>query len=376
MLELLPSDVVKVESGALQQVLVVSGSVRALQQASVKAKVAGEVKQVFVREGEMVRAGQVLAQIEQSDYLARIEQSRGALRAAQGQLEIANNTRNNNRQLKKQNFISQNALDTAESQAAIAIANLESAKGALDVAQKALQDTVVRSPIDGTVSTRNVQPGEKVSPDARLFDVLDLRQLEMEISVPSNEVGKLSLGQTVKLEIDGLAQNLAGSLVRISPATQSGSRSILAYVKIENTQQILRVGMFGQAKVVLKQQDQVVKIPASALYFEEGERAAQTANATNATSGAERANVYLIVDNKLQRQAVLTGAMGEDGQGAAVEIKSGLAAGAQIIKTNLGNLNPGTQVKITPLKPVQAKPAPAASAATSNHVKPAPASAQ
>lgn len=341
-LELLPSDVWRVERGALQQVLTVSGTVRALEQAVVKAKVAGEVKQVFVREGETVKAGQALVQIEQADYLARLEQSRGALRAAQGQLEIARKTRNNNLQLKKQNFISQNAADTSESQYVIAQANFDSAKAALEVAQKAVQDTNLHAPVSGVVSMRYVQPGEKVSPDARLLEIVDLRQLELEIAVPSSEITSLSRGQKVFLEIEGVSPSLEGSISRINPATQAGSRSILAFVKLAMTQQQLRVGMFAQAKVVLQQQDDVLKIPQSALYFVEGEKA------------AKQAYVYLITDGKLQMQSVVPGVLGEDAQGTMVEIKSGLQAGQQIIKTNLGNLNPGTAVAVSKLKPVAA----------------------
>lgn len=341
-LELLPSDVWRVERGALQQVLTVSGSVRATEQAVVKAKLAGEVKQILVREGETVKAGQILARIEQADYLARVEQSRGALKAAQGQLEIARKTRNNNLQLKQQNFISQNAADTAESQYVIAQANFDSAKAALDVAQKALQDTNLYAPVSGVVSVRNVQPGEKVSPDARLLEIVDLRQLELEMAVPSSEIGSLANGQRVMLEIEGIAAKVEGNISRINPATQAGSRSILAYVKLQPGPQQLRVGMFAQAKVVLQQQDDVLRIPQSALYFVEGEKA------------AKQASVYLIVDGKLQLQSVATGALGEDAQGTMIEIKSGLQAGQQIIKTNLGNLNPGTAVALTKAKPVAA----------------------
>jgi len=118
------------------------------------------------------------------------------------------------------------------------------------------------------------------------------------------------------------------------------------YVKVEQAidkrEQPLRVGMFGQASVLLSTQSNVVKVPTSALYFMEGEGASQ----------GKQANVYVIEKGVLRPQPVVTGSQGEDEDGAAVEVKSGLAAGAQIIKVNLGNLNAGTLVKVTNPKPL------------------------
>lgn len=358
-LELLPSDVKLVSAGNLAQVLSFSGSLRAMNQASVKAKVAGEVKEVLVREGESVQKGQLLAQIEHSDYLARVAQAKASLQAAEGQLEIAVNTRKNNQQLQQQKFISKNALETSESQFAIALANVAASKAALDVSQKALQDTKVFAPMAGIVSSRTVQPGEKVSPDARLLDVVDLAQMEMEVAVPSFQIAQLKTGLPVRINLDGISANIPGSISRITPSAQSGTRSILMYVKIDQAidkrEQLLRAGMFGQASVLLSTQSNVVKVPTSALYFIEGEGASQ----------GKQANVYVIEKGVLRPQPVVTGLQGEDEDGAAVEVKSGLAAGAQIIKVNLGNLNAGTLVKVTTPKPIANKPSAASASANS-----------
>lgn len=356
-LELLPSDVKVVSVGNLTQVLTLSGSLRPMNQASVKAKVAGEVKDVLVREGEPVQKGQMLAQIEQSDYLARVAQAKANLHAAEGQLEIAINTRKNNQQLQQQKFISKNALETSESQFAIAQANVAASKAALDVANKALQDTKVFAPIAGIVSSRNIQPGEKISPDARLLDVVDLAQMEMEVAVPSFQITQVKTGLPVKINFDGVAGQILGRISRITPSTQSGTRSILMYAKIENREQNLRAGMFGQASVLLSTQSDVVKVPTSALYFLEGEGVAK----------GKQANVYVIDKGILRLQPVVTGRQGEDEDGAAVEVTSGLSAGAQIIKVNLGNLNAGIRVNVSQPKPIANKPSAAsASSAASN----------
>lgn len=327
-LEFLPSDVTTVQPRELRQLLPLSGSLRAVNQAAVKARVGGEVREVLVREGEAVKAGQILVRMDASDYQARVEQAKGALSAARGQLDIAVKARDNNKALLEKGFISKNAFDTATSQYGIARANVESAKGALDVAQKALADTTIRSPISGLVSSRMVQPGEKVSPDNRLLDVVDLSRMELEAAVPAADIMNVSLNQEVQVRIEGLGAPLTGKVVRINPATQTGSRSILAYIQIDNPQGTLRVGMFGEAQLTLAKRTAVLSVPQSAIRN----------NGSNF--------VYVIENGAVTQKPVELGLRGDDGEGGAVEVVSGLKNGDLVVKNNLGNLKTGTAARV------------------------------
>lgn len=328
-LEFLPSDVARVQPGDLRQVLPLSGALRAVNQAQVKAKVAGEVREVLVREGETVKAGQVVVKMDASEYQARLEQARGSLQAARGQLAIATKARDNNRALVAKGFISQNAFDNAASQYDIARANVETAQGALDVAQKALNDTVIRAPIDGLVASRTVQPGEKVSADNRLLDLVDLRQMELEAAVPTADILQLHPGQQALVTIEGLPAPLTGKIARINPGTQTGSRSVLTYIQVENPQGLLRVGMFGQAQVTLASKTAVLSVPRAAIQDQAG-----------------TPTVYAIDNGTLKQQAVKLGMQGHDGKDEAVEILDGLASGTLIVRSNLGKLPTGTRVRL------------------------------
>ncbi|HEV7619368.1 MAG TPA: efflux RND transporter periplasmic adaptor subunit [Burkholderiaceae bacterium] len=327
-LEFLPTDVTEVKPRDLRQILRSSGSLRAVNQAAVKARISGEVREVLVREGEAVKAGQVLVKMDTSEYQARVGHAKGALLAARGQLDIATKTRDNNRALLAKGFISQSAFDNAESQYDIAQANVDSAKSMLDVAQKSLNDTVIRAPISGLVSSRTVQPGEKVSPDNRLLDVVDLRKMEMEAAVPTSDIMAIALGQEVQVTVEGLPSALPGKVTRINPSTQTGSRSILVYIQIDNAQGALRVGMFGEAQLTLAKKTGVLTVPQSAVQSE-----------------AANPYVYAIENGQLVQKPVTLGIKGDDGEGGAIEIVKGLNSGVQIVKNNLGNLRTGTVVK-------------------------------
>jgi RND family efflux transporter MFP subunit len=328
-LEFLPSDLMTVQPRNLLQTLTASGSLRAISQVSVKARVAGEVREVLAREGEPVRVGQVLVRMDESDYRARLAQSEGALVAARGQLDIASKARDNNRVLVERGFISKNAYDTASSQYDIARANVDSARGALEVARKALADTVIRAPIAGLVASRSVQPGEKIAADNRLLDVVDLSRMEMEVAVPTSDILGIAPGQEVTVRIEGLARPLPAKVVRINPAAQAGSRSIMAYLEIDNPQNLLRAGMFGEARLTLSRKAGVLAVPQSALQ-----------------GNGDQATVYAIENGRLSRKPVRPGMIGSEDDATLVEIVEGLAPGARIVRSNLGNLPAGAAVKV------------------------------
>jgi len=329
-LEFLPQEIFKVTPTELKQTMALSGALRAVDQASVKARVAAEVREVLVREGESVTAGQILVRMDTSEFQARVDQAKGNLHAMRAQLDIATKNRDNNRALLDKGFISRAAFDNTASQFAAAQANVESAQGALDIVQKSLNDSVVRAPISGLIAVRNVQPGEKVSIDYKLLDIVNLKKMECEALVPTSDISKIKIGQSVLLHSEGLAEEFIGNVTRINPATQAGSRSIAIYIQVANPQDILKVGMFVDAQLVLRTKANVIAIPQTAVHKE--------------SSGAY---VYALENNFIARKNITLGQDGRSGEVALIEITSGLHAEDQIIKTDMGNLRPGTAVRIT-----------------------------
>ncbi|MFZ4691251.1 MAG: efflux RND transporter periplasmic adaptor subunit [Burkholderiaceae bacterium] len=328
-LEFLPSEIFTAKPLELQQTLSLTGALRAVDMSSVKARVAAEVREISVREGDTVRAGQIVARMDATEFQARVDQARGTLNAARAQLDIATKNRDNNRTLVEKGFISKNAFDNSASQYATAEANVEAAKGALDVVQKLVNDTVIRSPISGVVAMRYVQAGEKVSADNKLLDIVNLQKMELEAAVPTNDITNVAIGQRVTLRTEGLPQTIEGKVVRINPATQSGSRSVLVYVQIANPQNQLRSGMFAEAQLILKTKASVLALPQNAIRKE-----------------GNRAYVYVIEADVLARKAITVGMSGRSGDDYMTEVLSGIDFGTQIVRTDMGSLQPGTHVRI------------------------------
>jgi len=267
--------------------------------------------------------------LDTGEYDARVSQARGNLNNARAQLEIATKTRDNNLALVEKGFISKNALDNSASQYAAAKASVDAAQGALDIVLKSLNDTVSRSPISGLVSVRHVQPGEKVSIDSRLIEIVNLQKLELEAAVPSSEIARVAIGQKVELAVEGLSRHFDGKVVRINPSTQAGSRSVPVYVQVANPQNLLRVGMFAEGRLLLSSKSGVMALPQSAV------------RKVNDSSF-----VFAIVNNKIERVPVTLGSTGLVGDDHHIEITSGLEFGAQVIRADMGNLTPGTPVRV------------------------------
>nr|HMS06307.1 efflux RND transporter periplasmic adaptor subunit [Burkholderiaceae bacterium] len=260
--ELSPADLVRVRRVALARTVSVSGTLKAVNSAVVKARAAGELRDLTVREGDSVRRGQVLARVEVTEYAARVRQAQEQAEAAQAQVAIAQRQYDNNKALVEQGFISATALETSQLSLRNAKSTYQAAQAGVDVARKAADDTVIRSPIDGVVAARLAQPGERVAVEARVLELIDPRALEIEAAIPAADSVAVRLGQLARLRVDGLAQPLEARVTRINPSAQAGSRSVLIYLSVPPTPG-LRQGLFVQGNLATAQTESLVLPPAA-----------------------------------------------------------------------------------------------------------------
>lgn len=333
-LEFTAGELVEVAPAAIARTLTVTGTVRAVTQTVVRAKVAGELRELRVREGMAVRAGDRLAVIDPTDFEARVREREAQLRSADAQLVQAQRTADNNRQLLERNFISQNAFDNARSALDVAVAARDAAAAQLAQARKAIADTTVTAPIAGTVGERFAQPGEKLSPDNRILSLVDLARLEVEAAVPAAELGAVRLGEAIAVRVEGVDGPLPGRIVRISPATAPGTRSIPVWIGIDNPDSRARVGMFARAALTVERRDAVLAIPAAAVRDKGGRRF-----------------VYAVVDGRLVERDIVVGLREDGDEGDArraprLEVLSGLKPGERIVAVNLGPLRTGAPVVV------------------------------
>ena len=348
-LEFSPADLARIEAQPLSRWLPVSGALQPVRQATVKAKVSGDVRQITVREGESVRAGQLLVRIDTADLEAKLIERTGALESARAQLAMAAKTQATNQALLKQNFISQNAYDNSESSFGVSQGGVKSAEAQVQLARNALRDANVASPLAGVVAKRHVQPGEKVAFDSPLVTVVDLTELELQAAVPASDVPELAIGKAVELSIDGFGERrFTGRVERINPAAEPGTRAILVYVGIPNPDGALRGGMFATGRIALGASAPVATLPATAVRAEAGQTF-----------------VWTVEGGKLVKRGVVTGR--RDDAAGRIEIKTALPPDVPVLAARFDNLKDGAPAMVKAPAPMP-PPAPA-SAPTSGRTQ-------
>ena len=343
-IELASSDVFTAQSQTLSLGIAVSGPLKASQSAFVKARVAGELQTLSVREGDRVQAGQVIAQVDPTEYQARVRQAQQQAAAARAQLEIAQRQFDNNQALVNQGFISQTALLTSQASLNGAKATHAAALAGLDLAQKSLTDATLRSPLSGVVAQRLVQPGERVAVEARLIEVINLSQLEMEAALTPEEASRVRVGMTAQLQVEGADEPVMAKVLRINPSAQMGSRSIVIYLGIAGREG-LRQGLFAQGSLGT-QNLQVLAVPVGSVRTDK-----------------PQPYVQVVQDGQVRHITVQTGVRSEGTQQSWVAVK-GLSEGAQVLSASVGAVREGVQAKFTSVSPdALAKPATPATAA-------------
>ena len=329
-IDLAPAHVVELTSG-----LPISGALKAVNSAIVKARVPGELQGLTVREGDRVEAGQVIARVESPEYADRVRQAQEQADAAKAQVEIAQRQVDNNAALVRQGFISKTAADNSLASLNTAQANHRAAQAGIDVLRKSLADTVLRAPISGQVSQRLAQPGERVAPEARIVEIVDLSRLELEASVSPADSVAVRVGQQALLRIEGAAQPVPATVARINPSAQAGSRSVLIYLTVA-AQPGLRQGLFAQGQLATETQ-RALAVPLNAVRTDK-----------------PLPYVQVVEGDRIAHRTVQTGVRGEvDGElWVAVQ---GVADGARLLRGAAGVVREGTQVKLAaPVAPASA----------------------
>lgn len=330
-IELAAGDVFTVQSIELSQGVPISGSLKAVNSAVIKARVAGELQGLTLREGDAVRSGQIIARVDSSEYAARVRQSQETADSAKAQIDMAQRSFDNNKALVDQGFISRTALDMSLATLQSSQANHKAALAALDVSKKSVQDTVLIAPIGGIIAQRLVQPGERVGIDARVVEIVDLSRLELEAQLAAADSVQVRIGQTARLKLEGHAEEIAATVTRINPSASSSSRSVLVYLNVAQLPG-LRQGLFAQGSLDTVKES-VLAVPLSAVRTDK-----------------PQPYVQMIENGRIKHLTVELGGRGE-AQGVTMIAIKNIASNAVLTSASAGNLRENTLVNLPSGKP-------------------------
>lgn len=280
--QLVPTvEAVQAQLGTLPLIERLTGVVRAENQIGVYPETSAAIVEVYVRDGENVRKGQPLVRLRDKDFQERLRQARADLKIAEAQLKQAGARLQETlaelrraESLAKEQLISASELETFQTQAVTSEASLDLAKARVEQAQAGvaeseveLSETIIRSPVDGTVGSRRAEVGMMVTSSTRLFTLGRLDNLKIEIVLTDRMLNTIRVGQRTEILSDLFPMNGIGApLSRISPFLNPVTHCTTAEIDLDNPDGMLKPGMFVTVDVFYGESEQATLVPLSALY--------------------------------------------------------------------------------------------------------------
>jgi len=364
-------------SQTITNTLELSGTIRPVDQATLSTRVSGRIIYFPLEAGDRFRKGDILARIDVQDIAAQANQAQAGVAqaqaelarsqatlsqlrsqklAAQAALRLAQVSQTRSAQLQAEGAVSQSnldaanaTLDQAKEQVAQADAGIQQAQAAIAQSQAAINQAksgvttasvnesygTVVAPFDGIVIEKMAYLGETTNPysmnGTALLKIENPDRLQLEISVPEENLRFVRVGQPVKVQVDAANQTLNGSIQQIVPTADANSRSFLVKIPLNNAGRLIS-GMFGRIALPVGGKQETILIPSNAL-VQRGQL--QGVYVVNTNSSNQATAVLRWVKTGQQR----------DGQ---VEIVSGLMTGDRIITSNIGQLSDGQPITLQP----------------------------
>lgn len=292
-----------------------TATLEAEQESNVVAKVRGIVNEILVEEGDLVKAGQTLAKLE--DEQLEIEVKR-----ARANYEKSLNDYKRSQELFDKNLISAENFDNVKFE-------YENQKAAFELTKLNLDNTTIKSPIGGVVSTRFIKKGNLINTNDQLFHITNVSRLLAILHVPEHETAKIKSGQTTLLKIDAFKEHIInGRVERISPVVNPETGTFKVTISVTDKSRMLKPGMFTRVQIVYDTRENAVLVPKSAVLEKN-----------------QGQYLFVVKDSIAYEKSVKTGYTNGDN----IEITEGLSEGEIVVTAGQNSLSDSSLVEIIPV---------------------------
>ena len=334
--------VITVTTETLHLSIPVTGTLISNTRVDVKAEVIGHIARFEKQEGDPVRAGEPVAWVDDENSQLAVRQAETAVQVAEAGLERARLLESHSRteleraeNLLRSGGITDKDLKAAQlagrdatAQAALAQAQLEQARAALEVARKHVRDTIIYAPVSGEIQRKLVNKGSYVEAPTHVFTIVDNTRLELESPVASADIAPIMSGQRVTFTVNSYPNaTFEGRVLEMNPAVDEQTRSAKVRIQVTNPGGKLKAGMFAQGEILTGVAANAVMIPTAALYRDD--RSAKTAS------------VFVLEGGKACRREVRAG----HEQESKIEVIEGLRPGERLIAEQSIEISEGVRVE-------------------------------
>ena len=307
--------------------LPVLGTVRGESEVDLKFEANGVLKSVNFREGDLVKEGQPLATLDDREARLKMEYAQSKKDTAQAQVKLAQKRLSTNEQLYRIGAIILPKFEESQIEVEQAQTQVETAAKEKSIAENELLRTTLKAPIDGVIGTRQVEPGEYVTPQTAIGTLMSVNSVYVEVGIIERDIERIRLGQRVKVSVDSLPNTkFDGKVDNLAPLIEGKSRTLTAKVRVENAQGQLLPGMFARCEIAVFEKPNALVVPTSALKDADGD--------------GKFESVFVIQDTKAALKPITLGYLTTD----YAEVTQGLEEGQPVVTEARGNLKEGSQV--------------------------------
>ena len=308
----IPVETVRPVRGDIDAVYSGTAPIEAYADATVIAKVGGEVREILVEEGDDVGRGQILARLDGDRLRLEKNQAEANLRKLQRDFQ-------RNVDLKDKGLISEGDFEKIQYE-------MEALQATFELAALELDYTEIKAPIDGVISERFVKIGNTIGVNEPTFQVTSLEPLVSYLHVPEREYRRINPKQTASIEIDALAGvSFDATVARVSPVVDPATGTFKITIEVSDPSRRLKPGMFGRINIVYDSREMALQIPRSAIIDESGESA-----------------VFIVADDTAEKRIIRTG-YSEAGN---VEVLEGITDDDEVVIVGQLNLKTGSRVSV------------------------------
>jgi membrane fusion protein (multidrug efflux system) len=342
--KVVPVETDAVKTGSIEESIELTGWVRANMVTEVTSKVTGRLESlqldkddgtiVDVEEGVQVKKGQQIAVIDHNIYQAQVDAAKAAEEAAQVGLADAEREKRRILALFEGGSATEQSKDKAITTAELAATQLNSAKANLELAEINLQESTIRSPIDGIVIQKHIDVGNLINIGQRIVTVADINTVKLVVSAPERYVGQVKEGLPVKIKVDSYQEKgFEAKVYSVYPALDEQTHTIQVEIRLDNAKLLLKPGMYAKVTIVLKHKDDTVVIPRDVVLG----------------GKVDEPYVYVVENGIAHKRIVKTGIT----EGANIEIIEGLKAGESLVVNGMNYLTDGIKVEAVVLKDIE-----------------------
>jgi len=319
-------DTALVRRGSILQRISAPGSLFARRESRIGPEVRGRIAEIFVVEGDRVAAGDPLFRIDREPYVLALRQARARLDSAKAQRKQVAADLERGEKLRSQDIMSDNAVDQLSTSDDVARAAVREAEEMLALAQRNLDQTLVRAPYEASVAARLEDEGTTalVQPQTIVLVLQETSELEAQATIPEIHFSAIRPGDSALLHVEGLAHPIATTVNGVGDAIDPSTRTFLVKMRVPNEERALKAGLFAEIEILPRAKSDVVLVPREAIRREEGE-----------------ARVLVVRDGRAVSVTVRLGVVSED----AVEVLHGVRVDDVIVVgEHARTLGPGMRV--------------------------------